>query len=58
MLFIPKLSVLEQLQLFKNVAKQNQLVTLIWRIYQETGFLDYVAAMPAGKQRQANLHAL
>jgi len=49
---------LEQLQLFKNVAKQNQLVTLIWRIYQETGFLDYVAAMPAGKQRQANLHAL
>ncbi|WP_252903850.1 helicase-exonuclease AddAB subunit AddA [Secundilactobacillus oryzae] len=49
---------LKQLTIFKDVAKQNQLVELIWRIYQETGFLDYVAGMPAGKQRQANLHAL
>ncbi|KJW12758.1 helicase-exonuclease AddAB subunit AddA [Levilactobacillus spicheri] len=49
---------LEQLRDFRNVAQQNELVTLIWRIYQETGFLDYVGGMPAGEQRQANLHAL
>ncbi|WP_204120672.1 MULTISPECIES: helicase-exonuclease AddAB subunit AddA [Levilactobacillus] len=49
---------LEQLQTFRNVAQQNELVTLIWRIYQDTGFLDYVGGMPAGEQRQANLHAL
>lgn len=49
---------LEQLQTFRDIAQQNELVTLIWRIYQETGFLDYVGGMPAGEQRQANLHAL
>lgn len=49
---------LEQLATFRNIARQNQLVTLIWRIYQDTGFLDYVGGMPAGEQRQANLHAL
>ncbi|WP_125583220.1 helicase-exonuclease AddAB subunit AddA [Levilactobacillus cerevisiae] len=49
---------LEQLQTFRDVAQQNELVTLIWRIYQDTGFLDYVGGMPAGSQRQANLHAL
>ncbi|NLR09474.1 MULTISPECIES: helicase-exonuclease AddAB subunit AddA [Lactobacillaceae] len=49
---------LDQLTTFRNIARQNQLVTLIWRIYQDTGFLDYVGGMPAGEQRQANLHAL
>lgn len=49
---------LNQLGEFRDIAQQNQLVTLIWRIYQETGFLDYVGGMPAGAQRQANLHAL
>jgi ATP-dependent helicase/nuclease subunit A len=49
---------LGQLTQFRQLARQNQLVTLIWTIYQETGFLDYVGGMPAGAQRQANLHAL
>ncbi|WP_125980963.1 helicase-exonuclease AddAB subunit AddA [Loigolactobacillus iwatensis] len=49
---------LGQLDEFRTLARQNQLVTLIWTIYQETGFLDYVGGMPAGAQRQANLHAL
>lgn len=49
---------LEQLTLFHTVARQQQLATLIWQIYQTTGFLDYVGGMPAGAQRQANLHAL
>ncbi|WPC16836.1 helicase-exonuclease AddAB subunit AddA [Pediococcus inopinatus] len=49
---------LEQLTHFQDIANQNQLATLIWTIYNETGFLDYVGGMPAGQQRQANLHAL
>ncbi|GLB46032.1 ATP-dependent helicase/nuclease subunit A [Philodulcilactobacillus myokoensis] len=49
---------LEQLTDFRNVAQQHELVDLIWYIYQQTGFLDYVGGMPSGKQRQANLHAL
>ena len=49
---------IEQLTEFRQVAQQQTLVDLIWRIYQETGYLDYVGAMPGGQQRQANLHAL
>lgn len=49
---------LEQLTTFQTVARQQSLATLIWQIYQTTGFLDYVGGMPAGAQRQANLHAL
>lgn len=51
-------SFIEQLDHFKNYAKQHELAELIWEIYNQTGFLDYVGAMPAGSKRQANLHAL
>ncbi|MEY8442510.1 helicase-exonuclease AddAB subunit AddA [Lactobacillaceae bacterium 24-114] len=43
---------------FRQVAQQQTIVDLIWKIYEETGYLDYVGAMPGGQQRQANLHAL
>ena len=46
---------IEQLTEFRQVAQQQTLVNLIWHIYQETGYLDYVGAMPGGQQRQANL---
>ena len=49
---------LDQLHEFHNIAQRRSLVELIWTIYQETGYLDYVAGMPGGQQRQANLHAL
>lgn len=49
---------LTQLSGFREIAHENQIATLIWQIYQDTGFLDYVGGMPAGSQRQANLHAL
>lgn len=48
----------QQLHDFRLIANQNRLVDLIWTIYNETGFLDYVGGMPGGTQRQANLHAL
>ncbi|QIL46655.1 helicase-exonuclease AddAB subunit AddA [Vagococcus coleopterorum] len=47
-----------QLLMWREMARRKELVQLIWSIYNETGFLDYVGGMPAGKQRQANLHAL
>ena len=49
---------IDQLTEFRNIARENRLVDLIWAIYQETGYLDFVGGMPGGKQRQANLHAL
>lgn len=49
---------LNQLERFRTLARQNELAALIWQIYDETGFLDYVGGMPGGAQRQANLHAL
>lgn len=49
---------MKQLQEFKLTAQQESLVDLIWQIYRETGYLDYVGGMPGGSQRQANLHAL
>ncbi|WP_429971746.1 helicase-exonuclease AddAB subunit AddA [Fructilactobacillus sp. Tb1] len=49
---------LNQLTDFKNYAIKHSLAELIWYIYDQTGFLDYAGGMPAGKKRQANLHAL
>ncbi|MFR0591984.1 helicase-exonuclease AddAB subunit AddA [Limosilactobacillus mucosae] len=49
---------LKQLHEFHETAQRRSLVELIWQIYQETGYLDYVAGMPGGQQRSANLHAL
>ncbi|MBS4455920.1 helicase-exonuclease AddAB subunit AddA [Tuanshanicoccus lijuaniae] len=48
----------EQLTHWQNQANERRLVELIWLIYQETYFLDYVGGLSNGKQRQANLHAL
>lgn len=48
----------DRLAKWRELARRNQLATLIWEIYQDTAYLDYVGGMPAGKQRQANLYAL
>lgn len=49
---------LSDLDAFRQLAVQNQIVSLIWEIYRRTNWLDYVGGLPAGEQRQANLHAL
>lgn len=49
---------LEQLDRWRTMARREPLSTLIWAIYQETTFLEFNAALPGGKQRQANLRAL
>lgn len=51
-------SFLLQLESYRDFANKNSLARLIWKIYQETGILEYVSGMPGGKQRAANLHAL
>ncbi len=47
-----------QLTHWRDLARTNQLVDLIWAIYADTGYLDFVGGLPGGRQRQANLHAL
>lgn len=52
------ISFIERLEGYRDFSNKNSLVKLIWKVYQETGILEYVAGMPGGKQRTANLHAL
>ncbi|MCM3399248.1 helicase-exonuclease AddAB subunit AddA [Oceanobacillus profundus] len=49
---------LEQLEQFRLASRQGALSELIWDIYRETGYYDFVGGMPGGRQRQANLRAL
>src|SRR5699024_9463102 len=41
---------------WRDIARDKPLATLIWQIYTDTGFLDYVGGMPNGEIRQNNLH--
>ncbi|MBU9719929.1 MULTISPECIES: helicase-exonuclease AddAB subunit AddA [Bacillaceae] len=43
---------------WRTKARSGSLSELIWELYRETGYFDYVGGMPGGKQRQANLRAL
>jgi ATP-dependent helicase/nuclease subunit A len=43
---------------WRKEARQRPLYTLIWNLYRETGFFEFVGGLPGGKQRQANLNAL
>ncbi|PWU67762.1 helicase-exonuclease AddAB subunit AddA [Gracilibacillus dipsosauri] len=46
------------LEKWRKEARQGALSALIWQIYQETGYYDFVGGIPGGRQRQANLRAL
>lgn len=48
----------QQLARWRDQARQGALSELIWQLYRETGYLDFVGGLPGGKQRQANLRAL
>ncbi len=47
-----------QLEKWRDAARQKETSLLIWQLYRETGFYDYVGALSGGSQRQANLRAL
>jgi ATP-dependent helicase/nuclease subunit A len=48
----------ELLKEWRNFARQQPLTDLIWKVYRETGYYDFVGGLPGGKQRQANLRVL
>jgi len=49
---------MKNLQAWRQMSVRNSLADLIWRILSETGYYNFVGAMPGGPQRQANLRAL
>lgn len=49
---------IELLQGWRDIARQGSVSDLIWQLYRDTKFFDFVGGMPGGKQRQANLRAL
>ena len=43
---------------FRNRVPYTAIHVLLWQILEETGYLDYVSALPGGEQRAANLEML
>lgn len=52
------LSFFEQIERFRKLAVYTPIHELIWIILEETNYARFVAAMPAGEQRKANLDML
>lgn len=48
----------DKLKLWQDKSRYETLGNLIWDIMHETGFYQYVLAMPGGKNRQGNLRLL
>ena len=51
-------NVIETIEQWKKAEKYTPLNELIWKIYVDTGFLNYVSLLPNGNLRQANLKML
>ncbi|CEP68525.1 DNA helicase subunit AddA [Moorella glycerini] len=49
---------LARLDRWRTMARRQPLGDLIWQLYRETGYLEFVGGLPGGAQRQANLRAL
>ncbi|BBB90469.1 MAG TPA: helicase-exonuclease AddAB subunit AddA [Methylomusa anaerophila] len=49
---------LDQLNKWRSLARRQGVAELVWQIYRDTGYYDYVGGMPGGVLRQANLRAL
>ncbi|MDR0921884.1 MAG: helicase-exonuclease AddAB subunit AddA [Lactobacillales bacterium] len=49
---------LKQLDSWREKARRIPIRELLWLIYEETAYLDYVGGLANGAQRQANLYAL
>lgn len=43
---------------WRNSVKRKSVANLIWTIYEETGFYDFMGAMDGGEESQANLRLL
>ena len=49
---------METVQYWRLYSKTHSLYDLIWKIYSDRFYYDYVGALPNGQARQANLYAL
>lgn len=49
---------MKKIQEWQELSKFMPLDDLIWKLLRETGYYNYVAALPSGIQRQANLRLL
>lgn len=49
---------METIDAWRVFSKTHSLYDLIWKIYSERFYYDYVGALPNGQARQANLYAL
>lgn len=49
---------LDQIKQWRRLLQTTPIVDVIWQIYLETSYLDFVGGLENGGQRQANLHAL
>ena len=49
---------METVQDWRLYSKTHSLYDLIWKIYSDRFYYDYVGALPNGQTRQANLYAL
>lgn len=49
---------LSKLDRWRTAARRRSVPELIWQLYQETGYYDYVGGMKEGIARQANLEML
>ena len=47
-----------QVKEWRNLSRRKGVPELIWQIFRDTGYYDYVGGMPGGMLRQANLRAL
>lgn len=47
-----------QYNTFRDKVPYTAIHTLLWNIVEETGYRNYITAMPAGEQRAANLEML
>ncbi len=52
------LQALSKIRGWKTEAAFMTLEELLWKLIRETGYYDYVGAIPGGSRRQANLRAL
>lgn len=51
-------SFLKRLDHWRHFSRRSGVADLLWTIYRDTGYYDYVGGMPAGALRQANLRAM
>ena len=49
---------LDRLSVWRDCARERSVPELIWQLYRETGYYDYVGGLPGGLQKQANLRML